>query len=390
MCLNDYRPIALTPIVMKCFERLVLAHLKDCLPPTLDPHQFAYHRNRSTEDAVCTVPHSVLTHLDNNNTYVRMLFVDFSSAFNTVIPSKLTTKLGDLDINTFLCNWIMDFLTNRPQHVRSGHTCSTAITLNTGLPQGSVLRPFLYSLYTHNCKPVHGSNSIIKFTDDTTVIGLIRDNDDTAYREEVQHLATWCTDNNLLLNTSKIKELIVDFRKKKGSTHDPIYINGMVVERVSSFKLLGTTISEDLSWPTNTSSLVKMAHHRLFFLRTLKKNQLSSAILVNFYRCAIESILTSCITVWYGNCSAADRKALQRLLKTAQRITGTPLPAIEDIHRKRCLRQTCSILKDSSHPDHRLFKLLPSRRRSRSLRTRTSRFRNSFFPPAVSLLNSAL
>uniref|UniRef100_A0A8C1PS38 Reverse transcriptase domain-containing protein n=1 Tax=Cyprinus carpio TaxID=7962 RepID=A0A8C1PS38_CYPCA len=387
MCLNDYRPVALTAIIMKCFERLILAHLKDCLPPKLDPHQFAYRKNRSTEDAVCTVLHSELTHLDNNNTYVWILFVDFSSAFNTVIPSKLTTNLGDLDINTSLSNWIMDFLTNRPQHVRSGHTCSTTITLNTGVPQGCVLSPFLY---IYNCKPVHCSNSIIKFADDTTVIGLIRDNDETAYREEVQHLATWCADNNLLLNTSKTKELIVNFRKKKGSTHDPIHINGMVVERVSSFKFLGTTISEDLSWTTNTSSLVKKAHQHLFFLRTLKKKRLSSAILVYFYQCAIESILTSCITVWYGNCSVADRKVLQRVVKIAQRITGTPLTAIEDIQRKRCLRQARSILKESSHPEHRLFNLLPSRRRFRSLPTRTSRFRNSFFPTAVSLLNSAL
>ncbi|KAK3541960.1 hypothetical protein QTP86_008149 [Hemibagrus guttatus] len=96
------------------------------------------------------------------------------STFNTVIPSKLTTKLGDLGINTSLHNWIMDFLTNRPQHVRSGHKCSTTITLNTGVPQGCVLSPLLYSLFTH------GSNSIIKFADDTTVIGLISDNDEIA------------------------------------------------------------------------------------------------------------------------------------------------------------------------------------------------------------------
>ncbi len=202
------------------------------------------------------------------------------------------------------------------------------------------------------------------------MIGLIRDNDETAYREEVQHLAAWCG-------------------KKKGGTHDPIHINGMVVERVSSFKFLGTHISEDLTWTTNTSSLVKKAHQCLFFLRTLKKNHLSPAILVNFYRCAIESILTNCVTVWYGNCSVADRKALQRVVKTAQRITGTPLPAIEDVQRKRCLHRAHCILKDSSHPDHRLFNLLPSGRSFRSLQTKTSRLRNSLFPTAVSLLNSA-
>ncbi|KAK3518583.1 hypothetical protein QTP70_004082 [Hemibagrus guttatus] len=134
----------------------------------------------------------------------------------------------------------------------------------------------------------------------------------------------------------------------------------MAVERVSSFKFLGTHISEDLSWTTNTSSLVKKAHQHLFYLNTLKKNHLSSTILVNFYRCAIESILTNCITVWYGNCSVADRKALQQEVKTAQCIIGTPLPAIEDIQKKRCLRRAHSILKDSSHPAHSLFKLLSS------------------------------
>ncbi|KAI3369607.1 hypothetical protein L3Q82_025325, partial [Scortum barcoo] len=241
---------------MKCFERLVLlAHLKTCLPPTLDPHQFAYRSNRSTEDAVSTALHCVLSHLENKNTYARMLFVDFSSAFNTVIPSKLITKLGDLGISTPLRYWIMDFLTNRPQHVKSGHNCSSTITLNTGAPQGCVLSPFLYSLFTHDCRPMYGSNSITKFADDITVIGLISDNDESHYRAEVEHLATWCADNNLLLNTSKTKELIVDFKE------------------------------ENLSWTANTSSLIKKAHQpiSLFFLRTLKKNHLSTAILGNFY-----------------------------------------------------------------------------------------------------------
>uniref|UniRef100_A0AAY4BNL9 Reverse transcriptase domain-containing protein n=1 Tax=Denticeps clupeoides TaxID=299321 RepID=A0AAY4BNL9_9TELE len=347
-CLNDYRPVALTPIIMKCFERLVLGHLRDFLPPTLDPHQFAYRSNRSTEDAVSIALHSVLTHLDKQNTYARMLFVDFSSAFNTVIPSKLISKLRALDINTSLCNWIMDFLTSRPQHVRSGHIRSTTVTLNTGVPQGCVLSPFLYSLFTHDCRPMYGSNSVIKFADDTTVIGLIDNNDETAYREEVQHLATWCTENNLLLNTTKTKELIVDFRRERRGSHDPIHINGMTVQPVTSFKFLGTHISEDLSWSINTSSLVKKAHQRLFFLRTLKKNQLPTTILLNFYRSTIESILTSCLTVWYGSCTVAERKAMQRVVKTAQRITGTPLPSIEEIQRKHCLHRARSILKDSS------------------------------------------
>ncbi|TWW59001.1 hypothetical protein D4764_06G0005310 [Takifugu flavidus] len=88
------------------------------------------------------------------------------------------------------------------------------------------------------------------------------------------------------------------------------------------------------------------------------------------------------------SCTIAEHKALQRVVKTAQRITRTTLPAIGDVQRKRCLHRARSILKDSSHPAHRLFSLLPSGRRYRTLRTRTSRLRNSFFPRAVSLLNS--
>ncbi len=68
--LNDYRPVALTPLVMKCFERLVMGHLKNSIPPSLDHHQFAYMANRSTEDAVSLALHTTLDQWDN---YVRMI-----------------------------------------------------------------------------------------------------------------------------------------------------------------------------------------------------------------------------------------------------------------------------------------------------------------------------
>ncbi|KAK3513105.1 hypothetical protein QTP70_001677 [Hemibagrus guttatus] len=92
-CLNDYHPVTLTPIVMKCFERLVMRHIKTQLPPSLHPLQFEYHSNRSTDDAITTTLHLALTHLDNKDSYVRMLFIDFSSAFNTIIPQHLIEKL---------------------------------------------------------------------------------------------------------------------------------------------------------------------------------------------------------------------------------------------------------------------------------------------------------
>ena len=88
------------------------------------------------------------------------------------------------------------------------------LILNTGAPQGCVLSPLMYSLFTHDCVAEHDSNTIIKFADDTTVVCLITDNDETDFREEVRELAVWCLDNNLSLNVSKTKELIVDYIKR--------------------------------------------------------------------------------------------------------------------------------------------------------------------------------
>ena len=90
--LNDYRPIALTSVIMKCFERLVKDHITSTLPDTLDPLQFAYSPNGSTDDAIAIALHTALSHLDKKNTYVRMLLLYFSSAFNTK-TSKLIIKL---------------------------------------------------------------------------------------------------------------------------------------------------------------------------------------------------------------------------------------------------------------------------------------------------------
>ena len=108
-------PVALTSVAMKCFERMVMAHINTIILETLDPLKFAYHPNRSTDDAISIALHTALSHLDKRNTYVKMLFIDYSSAINTIVPSKLITKLRILGLNNSLCNWIPDFLTGCPQ-----------------------------------------------------------------------------------------------------------------------------------------------------------------------------------------------------------------------------------------------------------------------------------
>jgi hypothetical protein len=99
------------------------------------------------------------------------------------------------------------------------------------------------------------------------VVGLIDDNDETTYREEVKPLAVWCHDNNLSLNVSKTKELIVDYRKWRAE-HAPIHIDGAAGVRVESCKFLGVHIAKDHG--PHTPTVMKRAQQCLFPLRRLK------------------------------------------------------------------------------------------------------------------------
>ena len=122
------------------------------------------------------------------------------------------------------------------------------------------------------------------------------------------------------------------------SEHAPILIDRAVVEQVESFKFLGVHINK-LEWSKHTKTVVKRTPQYLFPLRRLKTFGMGPQILKRFYSCTIESILTGCITAWYGNCSASDRKALQRVVRPAQYTTGAKLPTIQDLFTRRCQRK---------------------------------------------------
>ncbi len=337
-----------------------MQHIKSVLPSSLDPFQFAYRSNRSTDDAIATALHPALTNLDKKDSYVRMLFIDFSSAFNTIIPQQLIHKLVQLGLNTSLCSWLLDFLTGRPQAVRVGSNTSSTITLNTGAPQGCVLSPLLFTLLPHDCTPSNNSNLFIKFADDTTVVGLISNRDETTYRSEVCRLAcSLC----MLLWPSMVRPW-----REWAAPSSWVYTS----QRTSY----------------NTAALAKKAQQHLYFLRKFRRSRAPASIMCTFYRGTIEIILTSCITVWYGACNASCRKTLQRIVKAAEKIVGVSLPSLQDIYSTRLTHKALCIAGDPTHPSHSFFSLLPSGRRLRSLQARTSRLKDSFIHQAVRKLNS--
>ncbi|KAK0141369.1 hypothetical protein N1851_021622 [Merluccius polli] len=219
---------------------------------------------------------------------------------------------------------------------------------NTIVVLAFVLSPLLFSLYTNSCTSSHQSIKLLKFADDTTLIGLISDGDESAYRWEADHLVTWCHQNNLELNALKTVEMIVDFRKNSASPAT-ITLCDSTIDTVESFRFLGTIISQDLKWELNISSLIKKAEQRMYFLRQLKKFNLQRTMMVHPH-------------------------LLHHHL---------------DLYTSRTLRRAGKIVADPSHPGHKLFETLPSGRRLRSIRTKTSCHKNSFFPSTTSLINKA-
>ncbi|KAK3506788.1 hypothetical protein QTP70_027753 [Hemibagrus guttatus] len=107
---------------------------------------------------------------------------------------------------------------------------------------------------------------------------------------------------------------------------------------------------ENYTWSLNTSSISKKAQHRLYFLRRLRKAHLPPPILTMFYRGIIESVLSGCITAWFGNCTVLDCKTLQRIVKTAEEIIGVSLASITDMYTTRCIHKANSIVDNPTHP----------------------------------------
>ncbi|KAK3563806.1 hypothetical protein QTP86_034656 [Hemibagrus guttatus] len=179
------------------------------------------------------------------------------------------------------------------------------------------------------------------------------------------------------------KDSGVDSGLQEGpSPPPPVILCDSPVTSAESFHFLGTTITKELKWEQNIWSLTKKAQQRIYFLRQLKKFLLSVKMLVNFYTAIIESILTSSITIWFAAATARDKAKLQRVIHSSEKVIGYSLPS------PRSRRHAAKIAADPSHPGNELFRFLPSGKRLRSIRTRTSRHKNSFFPTAVSLLNS--
>ena len=389
--LNDFRPVALTSHLMKTLERLVLGILRPQVRHALDPLQFAYQEKVGVDDAISYLLHRTHSHLDKGKSAVRIMFFDFSSAFNTIQPPRLSDKLLQMGVDAHLVSWIADYLTERPQFVRLKDCLSNTVISSTGAPQGTVLSPVLFTLYTSDFCYNTESCHMQKFSDDTAIVGCIRDGQEEEYRSLVEDFVQWCRLNHLQLNTTKTKEMVVDFRRSKPALL-PVTIEEVNVEVVNTYKYLGVHLDDKLDWSVNTEAIYKKGQSRLYFLRRLRSFNVCSKLLWMFYQSVVASVLFYAVACWGGSTRKRDAGRLDRLVRKAGSVVGADLECITSVSDKRTLNKLHSILDNDCHP---LYSIIIQQKsliswRLRSMTCTTDRLRKSFVPRAIQLYNASL
>ena len=262
--LKQYRPIALTSCLCKMMERLIKHYIIN--NTSMDKLQFAYRANRSTQDALLCLTTTVTNFIDKKaSNYARCLFLDFSSAFNTIHVPDLISELSHLDSN--VTEWIYSFLTKRTQRTIADGITSKPIMTSTGTPQGCCLSPLLFSIYTNRITSNLSNVTVIKYADDTCIIGCIGNQSDLcSYFDEINRISKQCSDLNLLLNPTKTQEMMFSTQLVKPDT-PALNLNGTDITLCDKVRYLGITVDDKLRFQEHVQSVLTTVSQRMYIVK---------------------------------------------------------------------------------------------------------------------------
>ena len=256
---TQLRPISLTNVIMRVFERLVYRQeLSQYMKNFISFDQFAYRKGHNTTMALIKCQYAWLKWLESGFDCVRIFSFDFSKAFDSVPHDILCSKLKTLDINPYVTNWIISFLQNRKQRVVVDAIVTDYVNINRGVPQGTVLGPILFSIMVNDIKAIlPNQNLLVKYADDLTLSIPVKSlaNNGNLAAEEVRSIVAWTSANRMQLNFKKTWEMLL-----RGKSTKALPAPLVSIERKPCLKLLGVTFQSDpCNWDLHFDNIISKA-----------------------------------------------------------------------------------------------------------------------------------
>ena len=280
--LGNYRPVSNLNFLSKTIERVVAMKLKDHMSSLglYEPMQSAYRAKHSTETAILRVHNDILMALDHGQIAI-LVMLDLSAAFDTIDHELLLLRLKNyLGVDGNALKWFKSYLSGRTQAVSVSSVTSHDVDLEFGVPQGSVLGPILFTVYTLPLGHIvrhHGLN-VHFYADDTQIYSYCTAKPITSMSvsmKKMEHcineISQWMANNKLKLNDSKTELLIVRNKHLQGVNLPSLCIGGSTIQATPLVRNLGCVFDQSLSMVSQVNSLTKSCYYHLRNIGTIRK-----------------------------------------------------------------------------------------------------------------------
>lgn len=268
---NSYRPIALSPVLSKVVEHMIKNRLEWIVEnkKILAKSQFGFRKGMSTIDSLSILTTDIRIALLKKE-YLVGVFLDIASAYDNVLLPVLKNKLLLLNIPEKMVRFISNLLMERTIYIKNCDKLFPPRTVWKGLPQGSVLSPLLYSIYTHDLEnSVNSFCEILQYADDLALYVTVKSTEEASQRLSVAlaYLHNWLLRHGLSLSASKSS--VVVFTKKRHIPPVVVRVNDEVIPQENIVKFLGIWLESRLSGSTHCDYVVQKCERNINVLRSL-------------------------------------------------------------------------------------------------------------------------